>query len=163
MIMEPFAIYALPVGGGKLGLCPLPGRSGDYAADFKVLKDWQPDLLISLTEASEMSHAGAALLGQDVQAIGSRWLHLPVKDFGTFQRADYPAWNETQHLALGILNAGDRVLVHCKGGCGRSGMIVLRLMIASGEEPEIALKSLRRVRPCAVETDAQQKWAQALR
>ena len=51
------------------------------------------------------------------------------------------------------------VLVHCFGGCGRSGMLVLRVMIEAGEPAGTALKRLRQVRPCAVETEAQMAWA----
>ena len=51
------------------------------------------------------------------------------------------------------------MLVHCRGGCGRSGMAVLRLMVEAGEAPEEALARLRAVRPCAVETEAQMDWA----
>ncbi|MGB3280173.1 MAG: protein-tyrosine phosphatase family protein, partial [Pseudorhodobacter sp.] len=58
-----------------------------------------------------------------------------------------------------ILARGGRLMVHCRGGCGRTGMIALRLMVDTGEEPGAALARLRAVRPCAVETDAQEVWA----
>ncbi len=54
---------------------------------------------------------------------------------------------------------GGRVLVHCMGGCGRSGMALLRLMVESGEPADRALARLRAVRPCAVETPEQLAWA----
>jgi hypothetical protein len=38
-------------------------------------------------------------------------------------------------------------------------MAALRLMIKAGEDPDAALKRLRAVRACAVETDAQLLWA----
>ncbi|SLN24212.1 hypothetical protein ROA7450_00981 [Roseovarius albus] len=157
--MEPFAIHALPVGIGTLALSPLPGRTGDYLADIKTLKKWRPNLLISLTEGFEMSQAGASSLGQDAQTSNCRWVHFPIKDFGTFRDADKRTWEEAQRLALDTLASGGRVLAHCRGGCGRSGMIVLRLMIAAGETPSKALARLRQVRPCAVETEAQLNWA----
>ena len=40
-------------------------------------------------------------------------------------------------------------------------MVVLRLMVDSGEAAEAALDRLRAARPCAVETDAQMAWAKA--
>ena len=58
-----------------------------------------------------------------------------------------------------ILNTGGRVIVHCRGGCGRTGMAVLRLMVEAGEEGESAMNRLRVVRPCAVETSRQKDWA----
>jgi hypothetical protein len=35
----------------------------------------------------------------------------------------------------------------------------LRLMIEAGEASDAALERLRKTRPCAVETDAQRRWA----
>ena len=52
-------------------------------------------------------------------------------------------------------------MIHCFGGCGRSGMAALRLMVEAGEDADEALERLRAVRPCAVETDAQLRWARA--
>ena len=57
------------------------------------------------------------------------------------------------------LRGGGRVLIHCRAGRGRSGMIALRLMIAGGERPVAALKRLRAVQPEAVETPGQMNWA----
>ena len=56
------------------------------------------------------------------------------------------------NAALSALQGKGRVLIHCMGGCGRSGMAALRLMIEAGEAPGAALERLRAVRPCAVET-----------
>ena len=40
-------------------------------------------------------------------------------------------------------------------------MIVLRVMIEFGEDPDKALKRLRKIRPCAVETKPQETWARS--
>ncbi|QIE46842.1 protein phosphatase [Pseudohalocynthiibacter aestuariivivens] len=158
--MTGFVIYALPVAGGILALAPLPGRSDDYAADLAHLRDWRPALVISMTTMAEMQAEGAGDFGQDVQDMGSRWVHLPVEDFGTPNRDQQEAWQAASRAALAALSGGGRVLIHCRGGCGRSGMVALRLMIEAGETPDAALARLRAVRSCAVETAAQEAWAQ---
>jgi protein-tyrosine phosphatase len=154
--MSHFAIYDLPLAAGQIALCPVPGASGDYAHDLAVTLNWTPALVISLTAQHEMDDCCADCLGADLIRQGSDWLHLPVPDFGVPEDFDWPALyaQVSRHLSN-----GRRVLVHCRGGCGRSGMIVLRLMIAAGEHPDIALARLREIRPCAVETDAQMDWA----
>lgn len=152
-------LHALSVGDGILALCPLPGAGGDYAGDLDHIHDWQPGLVISMTSDVENLQAGADRLGTDLQSIGCRWIHLPTPDFGTPTQDMLAAWSQVSDLARQALKGGGRVLVHCKGGCGRSGMVVLRLMIESGEEPEAALARLRSVRPCAVETEEQMAWA----
>lgn len=157
--MSDFVVHALSVGKGILALCPLPGRGGSYQEDLAHLREWKPALLISLTTEVEMLEEGASHLGADMQDAGGRWMHLPVPDFGVPDAAFEARWPEVRRIALAALAGGGRVLVHCKGGCGRSGMVMLRLMIEAGERPEAALKRLRQARPCAIETEAQMFWA----
>lgn len=157
--MPDFVIHALSVGGGTLALTPLPGSGGDYAADMAHLRDWQPALVISLTTKAEMVTAGSETLGWDIQAAGARWIFFPINDFGVPFPDQAEAWNKASHVARAALSGGGRVLVHCRGGCGRSGMAVLRLMIEAGEDATEALARLRGLRPCAIETPAQMAWA----
>ncbi|GGH33913.1 Dual specificity phosphatase, catalytic domain [Cribrihabitans marinus] len=159
--MSQLVIYALQVGGGTLALCPLPGRGGDYAGDLDMIAAWRPGLVLSMTTEAEMVAVGAHHFGADVQSRASRWAHLPIEDFGAPGPDVDDLWPEVSASARHALSGGGRVLVHCKGGCGRSGMIVLRLMIECGEAPDQALERLRAVRPCAVESDAQRAWAVA--
>ncbi len=87
------------------------------------------------------------------------WLCRPIADFGV-PDADLDAeWPMLSAELLARLASGGRVLVHCKGGCGRSGMVVLALMVAKGRDALAALAEVRAKRPCAVETDAQMAWA----
>lgn len=152
-----FTIAELQAGGGVLGICPLPGRFRDYGTDLAAVLDWRPNAVLTMTTAPEMARHGAERLGQDLSVRGVAWHCLPVEDFGVPSGAVAAAWPELGPLLAG----GGRVLAHCYGGCGRSGMALLRLMVAAGEPGPQALARLRAVRPCAVETDAQRDWAVA--
>jgi protein-tyrosine phosphatase len=155
----PLTIATLPVGGGTLALCPMPGRDGVYAADLAELLAFAPALVLSMTPADEMVAGGAADLPADLAAAGIDWVHLPVADFGVPGAMTAALWPKVSARARAVLAGGGRVLVHCHGGCGRSGMAVLRLMVEAGEAPGPALARLRAARPCAVETGAQEAWA----
>lgn len=159
----PIVIGALPVGGGILALSPVPGAGGDYSGDLEHIAGWRPAIVISLTTVAELAVVGAAGLGQDVQDRGARYVHLPIADFGVPDALTRAAWPDVGARARRALGGGGRVLIHCRGGCGRSGMIALRLMIEAGEAPDEALARLRAVRPCAIETAAQLDWAMAAR
>lgn len=153
------AIAKLAVGGGVLAICPMPGRGGTYGADLAVLRAFAPDLVLSMTPLDEMEALGAGGLGRDLEAEGIGWLHLPVGDYGVPEGAVAALWPEVAARVRQVLAGEGRVLVHCMGGCGRSGMAALRLMVEAGEAPDAALARLRAVRPCAVETQAQFDWA----
>jgi len=157
--LAEFAIHDLPVLSGRLAISPIPGRTRHYATDRARLLAWRPRLVVTMTTLAELARKGSAGLPGDLAAHGIAWRHLPVVDFGAPGAEVEAVWPEVSALARGRLAKGGRVLVHCFGGCGRSGMAVLRLMVEAGEAPDAALVRLRAVRPCAVETEAQMLWA----
>ncbi len=162
--MSGLTIYAFSVQKGILALCQMPGREGNYQADLDHIADWKPSIVMSMTTPGEMADNGAENFGADISDIGARWVHLPVMDMQVPTHApdNDIDWESPQKAAIGTLKGGGRVLIHCVGGCGRSGMMALRLMIRAGEDPDQALKRLRTIRPCAIETDAQLNWARAI-
>lgn len=159
--MPEFGIYDIAVGqsGARLGICPIPGRGGDFAADMATVLAWEPSLVFSMTTQQELVHAGATDLPVRLHDAGCSWIHLPVVDFGepTGETAAY--WPHAATQAYAVLDAGSRVLIHCYGGQGRSGMAALRLLVERGEATDVALARLRQARPGAVETEAQKVWA----
>lgn len=157
--MPAMQIATLPVGRGLLGLCPLPGRDGDFAADLAVLTAFGPDAVLSLVQIHEYARHGAPGLMAELARRKIAQIAFPIRDFGTPASALWPPVSQRLH---DLLNAGNRIVIHCLGGCGRSGMIALRLMIESGEDPQAAVIRLRAARPCAVETTAQMRWATTL-
>ena len=72
---------------------------------------------------------------------------------------EMPLWIALLQAAHQVLSNKGSILAHFYGGCGRSGMALLRLMCEAGEPPDCALRRLLSARPCAVETDAQRYWA----
>ena len=152
--VEAFAIATLPLaGGGRIGVCRLPHLPDDLAA----IAAWNPVAVVSMTEASEMTPCRE--LGVALASAGIDWLHLPIRDFSGPDGPIRDAWPETARRLHAILDDGGSVLLHCRGGKGRSGMVALRLMVERGEPAAAALARLRTVRPGAVETAEQLAWA----
>jgi len=157
--MGSFVVSQVKAGGGTLGICPLPGHCGTYADDFAAVTRWAPGIVVSMTQAQEMAGVGAGALGEELKNAGIEWHHLPIADFGAPGGAVQRAWPQVSKTISEELGRGGRVLVHCRAGCGRSGMIVLRVMVEAGEPASDALLRLRSARACAVETPEQMKWA----
>ncbi len=148
-----FAIYALSVLAGELAISPAPGPD-----DMAAIRAWGAAQVVTLLTEAEMAQLTVQPFGE---AVGARWWHLPIADYGTPEGDTAARWPVVAASLLAALAAGERVLLHCRGGCGRSGMLALRLMVMTGEGPDAALTRLRAVRPCAVETPTQMAWATA--
>lgn len=151
---EGFALYTLaPIGGGHLAISPQPSRQEDFA----TIKDWRPDIVVTMTTTTEFPKDHS--LSEAFDAMGAAWHHLPITDFGAPAQEDADLFAQALTDLSARLSSGSRILIHCKGGQGRSGMLALRLMIMAGETPTEALARLRAIRPGAVETEDQLFWA----
>ncbi|MCU0820582.1 MAG: phosphatase [Beijerinckiaceae bacterium] len=155
--IEPFAIADLPCATGRLGIARLPGRTGDLASDVQAIAQWGARLVLSMTEPDEMAARGAADLAASLVARGIGHAMFPIPDFGT-PGAD-AGWASLSRNLHRRLAAGERILLHCMGGKGRSGMVAMRLLVEQGLPADEALAMVRRARPGAVETEAQAAWA----
>jgi protein-tyrosine phosphatase len=62
---------------------------------------------------------------------------------------------------LEAARAGQTVVIHCRGGLGRTGTVAAACLVALGHAPETAIDSVRAARPGAVETPAQARWIEA--
>ncbi|MBL4749266.1 MAG: dual specificity protein phosphatase family protein [Amylibacter sp.] len=152
---DPFQIH--DVAGftkGVLGICKQPCRDADLAA----IEAWKPTVVMTLTQEAEFPDMGKPLPVRFLET-GYDWLHLPISDFGVPNAKDRALWLETLEGLQAVLGANGKVLVHCKGGKGRSGMVLLKLLVLQGEDGNTALQRIRAIRAGTVETDAQLTWA----
>lgn len=157
---EALTIATVPIaGGGRIGVCPLPGRFGDLASDLNAIIEWHPEIVVSMTVQAEMDRCGAGNLGALLADASIDWVHLPIRDYGGPTGANKEAWPGLAARIHGVLDQGGAVLLHCRGGHGRSGMIALRILVERGEDVDKALARLRAARPGAVEGEAQLAWA----
>ncbi len=155
MQSDPFKIHDVAeFSKGTLGICKQPCRG----ADFSDIAAWEPSIVVTLTKESEFPDMGKSLPLQFFEADYD-WLHLPITDFGVPDADDRALWLETLEALQAVLDANGKVLIHCKAGKGRSGMVLLKLLTLQGEDGNTGLQRLRAIRAGAVETDAQLAWA----
>lgn len=113
--------------------------------DLAFLVQQGIDTIVSLTETP--LHADA------VQAFGFDTLHMPVPD------REAPEPEQIDQLMVYLdekLGAGHRVVVHCLGGYGRTGTMLVCYLIHCGAKADEALAEMRRLRPESVETQVQE-------
>jgi hypothetical protein len=95
---------------------------------------------------------------------GVSFLHLPTEDHCAVSQA---MLREGVRFAERHLDRGERVLVHCEHGIGRSATLALCILVSRGLEPLEALKlaKLRRslVSPSPAQYEAWAEWLRARR
>lgn len=121
--------------------CAYPRRDRALAA----LAATRIELIVNL---HPRAHAPAALARH-----GIREVHLPMRDFSA---PTYAVLRRGVLVVERAISEGRRVAVHCGSGRGRTGTLLACLLIARGEAPWEAITRVRRLRPGAVETRAQE-------
>ena len=172
---SPLRIAAVEApAGGVIGMTLCPGKIGpgnhhpwvrNLDADLQALASWGARSLITLMELRE-------LVDYQVQDLGPRsrehfgqagWFHLPIVDGSVPDQAWELRWEAVRPMIHRQLQDGERIVIHCLGGLGRTGLLACRLLIESGIQPKEALEQVRGARPGAVETLEQERYVLALR
>ncbi len=142
---------------GRLGMMPRP-RGGDWLEDeLALFKRQGVNVLVSMLESDE---AHRLELDQEQTLCEAQEIEFhtyPVRD------RDVPtSQREVCELATTLaekLSDGQDVIVHCRGGIGRSGLMAASIMIVLGLGVDEVLSRLRKTRGLKVpETDEQVEW-----
>lgn len=139
---------------GRLAFGPAPLGPQDPAA----IAAWGAVTVLGLTTPDEAESQGWPALADRFASAGIPWINLPIDDFAIPDARATQAWPAIRAGLLAHLTAGRRVLVHCRGGRGRSGMIAAALLAAGGLSAVAAVAAVRRVQPDAIETAQQMDW-----
>ena len=169
-VSHPLRVDALQVGNGLLGLTFCPGKKDtsltgarwdrDLEIDLSRFQDWGASLVITLMERHEFDLLGVPDLPDRIKDHGMDWAHLPIPDQGIPGAAFHHEWPQVQADAFARLTGGGRVIVHCRGGLGRTGLVTALMLIETGLEPLAAIRAVRQVRPGAIETVGQERFVQ---
>jgi ADP-ribosyl-[dinitrogen reductase] hydrolase len=169
-LTDPLQIAAISAGPtfGRVGITFCPGKydrqaiSGywdrDLSLDLNAIRDWGATAVVTLVERNELVLLRVEPLGEEVRRRRMLWFHLPIVDVSTPDEGFERNWEVAGDELRTLLRSGRDVLVHCRGGLGRAGMIGARLLIELGMEPTTAIRQVRARRPGAIETLEQEKY-----
>jgi protein-tyrosine phosphatase len=142
---------------GKLALAARP-RGGDWLAD--EIGAWQKDgiaTIVSLLERQEELDLDLTAERDQVEKHGMKFLSFAIPD------RDVPASQAGLGKTLDIMHreliAGNSVVLHCRQGVGRTGLVAACLLISDGLGPQEAIERLTSARGVEVpETAKQRRW-----
>ena len=155
---------------GMLGLCCCPGHRLTprfvmpdlirLSDDLDAIAAFEPRQVVTLMEADELRRVGVspAELETGLQRRGVAWTHLPIPNLRPPNQDFETRWREAGGTIRDALSSGERIVLHCYAGLGRTGTIAARLLIEFGAAPDIAIGAVRKTRPGSIETREQENY-----
>jgi protein-tyrosine phosphatase len=145
---------------GRLAVSPRP-RGGDWLED--ELNAWRESgvhVVVSLLESEEANDLGLEKEEEHSQARGIVFHSLPTLD-----RSVPQSLGDLLSLLQGLeksLNAGKRVVIHCRQGIGRAGVVAVCLLLRRVKTLDEAIACVTAARRVPVpETAEQLEWLRA--
>ena len=143
---------------GQIGMTMAPGKQDeeseviwqrDLQADLDRLQNYYGiDRLVCLLEADEFDHLGIPNLFNEAKARGIETEHLPIPDEGLPK--SMTVFSALVDRVIEAVKMGETVLIHCKGGRGRTGLVAAACLVRLGKSSEEAIATVRQVRSGAL-------------
>lgn len=146
----------LTLENGSFIFTPCPGtKDADLTSSVEQLKSAGADAIITLMYDQEMAENNAQQLPQVCQAAGLKWFQLPLPDNDAPNEDFTKAFEKQRADIFAILNNKGTVAVHCKGGSGRTGLVIGLLMKCLGLSEQEVIEKVQTIRPKALQHPAQ--------
>lgn len=171
---HPLRINRLNIPGlpGSFGMTFCPGKKSDsiYGGnwdrdldkDLEAIRDWGASAVLTLLEDHEFALLGAPDFPAAMKAQPFQWHYLNIRDSDVPDDRFESAWPAVREKLAAVLKSGGSVVVHCRGGLGRTGLVVARFLVEDGMEAEAAIALVRSVRPGALETWEQENHVRSV-
>ncbi len=174
---EGYPIYADFVPGehtgtpGRLGMTFAPGMKAgtthgewrwerDLEADLRVLRnEYGADVLVSVLEEHEYSDFEIPDLFERDLVEGIEVLRFAIEDMNVPREAEAEEYEELIRNVVDRLRDGKNVIVHCRGGLGRTGTVAACVLVALGNHPaDDVIDAVRAARKGTIQTQEQEDF-----
>lgn len=144
-------------------LTPCPGTKGVSLRDsLAQLKAQGAEAVVTALTMDEMVSKDVQQLEEISQSLSMKWFHLPIEDdnipdgdFATQWRAVSPELHE-------ILDNNGKIVMHCLGGSGRTGLLAAHLLLEKGWQIDTIVNKVQALRPGAYTKPLQVEYIQTL-
>jgi protein-tyrosine phosphatase len=154
---------------GRLGMTFAPGMwagsvggrwERDLAADMRALEEeHEANVLVSLMEKHEYRGYQIPELLEKGTIGGIEILRFAIKDMGVPQEAESERFQAFVKDVVQRLEQGQNVVVHCRGGLGRTGTLAACVLVALGQHTaREAINAVRAARKGTVQTREQEDF-----
>ena len=161
MQTHPYDTLTLTCGAGFI-FTPCPGtKAVDLTTSVAQLKSAGAQAIVTLLYDVELKQNQAQTLPSVCHEHGIKWFQLPILDDDAPNDDFASAFKSQLGDILTILRAQGTIAVHCKGGSGRTGLVVGLLMNELGYNKADIINQVQQVRPKALAHPVQRSFFNA--
>ena len=155
--MVPFRKVNLPHVPGKLFLHHLPGMRGEPVDEFLLaMRRIGVSQIVCLPPGDEIAALAPDYSTAIREGTVPAQVHMLSIDDGCAP-ADEEEYLAVVHQVAKALRAGRAIVVHCRGGIGRTGTFAVDVLVALGEDLDTALEAVADA-GSQPETETQMQW-----
>ena len=137
-------------GQSALVLTPCPGtKETGLSSSLEQLKAQGVQAVVTALEFDEMAKAGVSELPEQTKELGMTWFHLPIADDCAPGEDFALEWKQISPELHKIVNQGGKLVLHCMGGSGRTGMLAAHLLLELGWDLDTIKTEVKALRPGA--------------
>lgn len=155
MTTHPFDILPL-ANGAKLIFTPCPGtKEASLVDSVATLKQAGANMVLTTMFDAEMQENNAQDLPSICKENGITWLQLPISDDAAPDAQFETNWQAYLPQILSLINSQGTIAVHCKGGSGRTGLVIGLILLATGMPAGEVIEKVQTMRPKALKHPVQ--------
>jgi len=155
MPVHPFDIITLN-NGAKLILTPCPGsKEASLESSIEVLKQAGTNMMLTLMFDGDMINNNISTLPLLCEKNNIAWLQLPIVDDDVPCEIFECLWHKNIEAILGVINNQGAIIIHCKGGYGRTGLVASLILLCYGLTAKQAMRKVQGVRHNSLKNERQ--------
>ncbi|WP_283709477.1 tyrosine-protein phosphatase [Pseudoalteromonas prydzensis] len=150
MQLHPYDTLTLD-NGAKLIFTPCPGsKEASLEESVLTLKQAGTSMLLTLMYDHEIAENNIEQLPTICAEHNIAWLQLPILDDEAPAQEFEAQWALHKDAIINAINNQQTIVVHCKGGTGRTGLVIALILLAYGCPSASIVEQVQLIRPKAL-------------